>query len=202
MRLANRLVPNARNNYLGQGGGNFPLFWTYRENRLRMVRYTLVLLTFFLMAPAWAAQKTAVLPFDMRDASQDGEYVPQFKPDDLQRLKLVADELKSLMTKDGRYEVMDLTPYAAEIDKAYPFSKCDGCDLEVGQKAGADLAVMGYVDKLSDALISLQIFVRDVKSGEMVKTMSAEIRGNTDELWLHGIRYLWRNRFAPQEKKN
>ncbi len=61
---------------------------------------------------------------------------------------------------------------------------------------------MGYVDKLSDALISLQIFVRDVKSGEMVKTMSAEIRGNTDELWLHGIRYLWRNRFMAQEKKD
>ena len=167
-----------------------------------MVRSLLVLLTVFLVAPAWAAQKTAVLPFDMRDASQDGEYVPQFKTDDLQRLKLVAEELKSLMTKDGRYEVMDLTPYAAEIDKASPFSKCDGCDLEVGQKAGADLVVMGYVDKLSDALISLQIFVRDVKSGEMVKTMSAEIRGNTDELWLHGIRYLWRNRFSPQEKKN
>ena len=167
-----------------------------------MVRSLLVLLTVFLVAPAWAAQKTAVLPFDMRDASQDGEYVPQFKTDDLRRLKLVAEELKSLMTKDGRYEVMDLTPYAAEIDKASPFSKCDGCDLEVGQKAGADLVVMGYVDKLSDALISLQIFVRDVKSGEMVKTMSAEIRGNTDELWLHGIRYLWRNRFSPQEKKN
>ena len=50
-----------------------------------MVRSLLVLLTVFLVAPAWAAQKTAVLPFDMRDASQDGEYVPQFKSDDLQR---------------------------------------------------------------------------------------------------------------------
>lgn len=167
-----------------------------------MLRFGFVLMALLSAAPAWAAQKTAVLPFDMRDASQDGEYVPQFKPADLGRLKLVAEELKSLMTKDGRYEVMDLTPWAADIDKAYPFSKCDGCDLEIGQKAGADLAVMGYVDKLSDALISLQIFVRDVKSGEMVKTMSAEIRGNTDELWLHGIRYLWRNRFMAQEKKD
>lgn len=167
-----------------------------------MLRFIVVLFALFSSFPAWAAQKTAVLPFDMRDASQDGEYVPQFKPADLERLKLVAEELKTLMTKDERYEVMDLTPWAADIDKAYPFSKCDGCDLEIGQKAGADLAVMGYVDKLSDALISLQIFVRDVKSGEMVKTMSAEIRGNTDELWLHGIRYLWRNRFMPQEKQD
>ncbi len=79
----------------------------------------------------------------MRDASQDGEYVPQFKPADLGRLKLVAEELKALMTKDGRYEVMDLTQWAADIDKAYPFSKCDGCDLEIGQKAGADLASWG-----------------------------------------------------------
>jgi hypothetical protein len=25
--------------------------------------------------------------------------------------------------------------------------------------------------------------------------MQAQINGNTDELWLHGVGYLWRNRF-------
>ena len=165
-----------------------------------MLRIAFFFLAIALTLPASAAQKTAVFPFDMRDASQDGEYVPQFKPDDLRRLVLIADELKALMTKDGRFEIMDLAPYSAEIEKASPFSKCEDCDLEIAQKAGADLAVMGYVDKLSDALISLQLFVRDVKTGKMSMTMSAEVRGNTDELWLHGVRYLWRNRF--QEKKN
>ena len=150
--------------------------------------------------PALAAQKTAVFPFDLRDADQDGEMVPQYNEDDLRRAKLVADELKALMTKDGRYEVIDLTPLNADIEKASPFDKCDACETPLAEKAGAELAVTGVAHKFSNALISLQLYVRDVKSGEMKKTMSAAIQGNTDELWLHGVRWLWKNRFNNEAK--
>jgi Protein of unknown function (DUF2380) len=165
-------------------------------------RATFMTLALILAGPASAAQKTAVFPFDIRDAEQEGEVVPVLKPEDLRRLKVVAEELKQLLSKDSRYEVVDLAPHAAEIEKASPFNKCDGCEIEIAKKAGADLAVLGFADKLSDALISLQLFVRDVETGQMKRAMSAEIRGNTDELWLHGIRWLWRNRFNPEEKKN
>lgn len=167
-----------------------------------MRKLILTLIAVLIASPVGAAQKTVVFPFDMRDAGQAGEIVPQYNPEDLRRLKLIAGELSSLMDKDERYEIMDTSAVAADIEKAHPFSACDGCDREIAQKMGADLAVTGFVDKLSDALISLQLFVRDVKTGDMVKTMSAEVRGNTDELWLHGLRWLWRNRFKPEEKKN
>jgi Protein of unknown function (DUF2380) len=151
---------------------------------------------------AAAAEKAAVFPFDLRDAGQEGELVPQFNPEDLRRTKLMTDELKALMAKDGKYEIVDLTPQAAEIERAAPFNNCDGCEAAMADKAGANLAVTGLVNKFSDALISLQLYVRDVKSGEMKRTMSAAVQGNTDELWLHGLRWLWRNRFNAEEKKN
>ena len=166
------------------------------------LRLTLIGLILAITAPAIAAQKTAVFPFDIRDAEQEGEVVPVVNAEDLRRLKVVADELKLLLSKDSRYEVLELSAHAAEIEKASPFNKCDGCEIEIAKQAGADIAVSGFADKLSDALISLQLFVRDVKTGQMTRAMSAEIRGNTDELWLHGIRWLWRNRFNPEEKKN
>ena len=151
-------------------------------------------------SPSAAAQKAAIFPFDLHDAEQDAEVVPEFKAEDLRRLKVVAEELKSLMEKSGKYEVVDLSPLAKEVDAASPYSKCNACEVPLAKQAGADLAITGYVDKVSDALISLQVFARDVNTGEMTKTMSAEIRGNTDELWLHGIRYLWRNRFNVEAK--
>jgi len=151
-------------------------------------------------AEAWAAEKTAVFPFSLRDIEQEGEIVPQFKPADLERLKLVADELKGLMRKDGRYEVVDLTAQSAEVEQAAPFNKCDGCEAPIAAKAGADLAVTGEAEKWSDSLISLRLYVRDARTGQMKKAMSAEIRGNTDDLWLHGLRWLWRNRFVAEEK--
>lgn len=156
---------------------------------------------FSLAGSAGAAPKVAILPFDIRDAEIEGDVFAKPKDTDIARMRLVAEELKRLMTASKTYDVVDLTPYAVEIDKASPFHKCDGCEVDIAKKAGADLAVTGFVDKLSDALISLQLFARDVATGEMKKTMSAEIRGNTDELWLHGIRYLWKNRFNVEVTK-
>lgn len=161
----------------------------------------LALLAVLFSVPALAAQKVAILPFDIRDAEIEGDVFAKPKDYDIARMKLIADELKSLMEKSGKYEVVDLSPFAADIEKASPFNKCDGCEAEIAKKAGAELAVTGFVDKLSDALISLQVFARDVATGEMKKTMSAEVRGNTDELWLHGIRYLWKNRFNVEAEK-
>ena len=153
-------------------------------------------------APAFAASKVAVFPFDMRDVEQEGEVVPQYKETDLARVRVIAEELRTLLQKDDRYELIDLKPLDSEVQMAAPFNNCDGCEVAIAQKAGADLAVTGFVDKWSDALISIQVFAREVSTGKLVKAMSAEVRGNTDELWLHGIRWLWRNRFNTEEKKN
>ena len=167
----------------------------------QMYLLIIAVLAFALGTPAFAAPKVAIFPFDIRDVSQEGELVPQLQETDLQRMKLVAGELKTLMEKDGTYEVVDIASLAADIEKASPFNRCDGCEAELGKKAGADLAVTGFVDKLSDALISLQLFARDTTTGKLTKSMSAEIRGNTDDLWLHGIRWLWKNRFNVEAAK-
>ena len=158
-------------------------------------RFLCALFALLIVIPAVAATKAAVFPFDIRDVGQEGELIPQINPEDMRRLKLVADELKTLMQKDGRYEIVDLTSKSKEIEAAAPFQKCDGCEVPIAKEAGADVAVTGYVDKWSDALLSLQLVERDTKTGELKKTMQAQINGNSDDLWLHGVRYLWKNRF-------
>jgi hypothetical protein len=167
-----------------------------------MQRFLFTLVAVLMVTPAAATTKAAVFPFDFHDAQQDGEMFPQNDPEDLRRLQLVADELRSLMQKDSRYEVVDLSSKAKEIEAASPFYKCDGCEAPIAKDAGADIAVTGYIDKLSSASLNLQIIVRDSKTGAPTKTMSAAINGNTDDLWLRGVRYLWKNRFnAEAEQK-
>jgi hypothetical protein len=168
-----------------------------------MLRICLAVLALplILVSSAFANPKVAIFPFEIRDAAMEGDPFAVPQEADLARLKLVADELKSLMVASGRFDVVDLSSYKDEIEKASPFYKCDGCEVDIAKESGADLAVTGFVDKVTDALMSLQIFVRNAGTGKMEKTMSAEIRGNTDDLWLHGIRYLWKNRFEPQGDK-
>jgi len=163
-----------------------------------MYRLLLAFAAVVLACPAEAATKAAVFPFDFHDAQQEGEMFPQNDPEDLRRLQVAADELKSLMAKDSRFELVDLSSKAKEIEAASPFYKCDGCEVAIASEAGADIAVTGYIDKLSSASLNLQIVVRDTKTGQPTKTMSAAINGNTDELWLRGVRYLWKNRFNAE----
>ena len=166
-----------------------------------MFRLILACFTVIVASPAFAAPKVAILPFDIRDIEIEDDLFAKPKDYDVRRMKLVADELKTLMEKDGTYEVVDLTSMAAELEQAAPIYKCNGCELDLGKKAGADLVVTGFVDKLSDALISLQLFARDTHTGAPKKAMAAESRGNTDDLWLHGIRWLWKNRFNVEAEK-
>jgi hypothetical protein len=158
-------------------------------------RAFLVLSVCLCAAPAHAVTRAAVFPFDFHDAEQDGQLIPQYNSEDLRRLKLIADELKRLMQKDGKYAVVDLSSREKEVQTAAPFNQCNGCEVPIAKEAGADIAVTGYVDKVSGALINLAIVARDTKTGELTKTMSASINGNNDDLWLHGVRYLWKNRF-------
>ena len=163
--------------------------------------YVLFLLLLVASPAAAAATKAAVFPFDFHDVQQEGQLFPENDPEDLRRTQLVTDELKSLMAKDGKYQVVDMSSKAKEIEAASPFHKCDACEVPIAKEAGADIAVTGYVDKLSTASITMQIVARDTKTGKPVKTMSATINGNTDDLWLHGVRYLWKNRFNVEAEQ-
>lgn len=158
------------------------------------------LLVMALAASAFAApQKSAVFPFELNDMEQEQELFKKVRPEETRRLQLITEELARLLTADGRYEVVDLGQQAADIEKFSPFYKCDGCENDIAKKAGAELAVTGVVDKLNDALLSVKVFVRDVASGAVRQSMSAEVRGNTDENWIRGVRYLARNKLQLKD---
>jgi hypothetical protein len=58
----------------------------------------------------------------------------------------------------------------------------------------ADWAVTSTIQKVSNLTLNMDIYVRDVESGELVQVTSAVIRGNTDESWRRGLDWLIRNR--------
>ncbi len=58
------------------------------------------------------------------------------------------------------------------------------------------------VQKVSNLIINLNIYLRDVKTGAMIAAASADMRGNTDEAWTRTMSYLIRNRLlAPNYGK-
>lgn len=154
-----------------------------------------------IASPQSAVPKTAVFPFEIIIEQQMGDLglPPVPSKAEAARLKLITDELTRLLQETGKYAPLDLSPVNSDIVKKAPFNWCNGCEVEVAREVGADLSVLGVVQKASAMLLNVSIFVRDVKDGTLRQSMAVSIRENNDEGWLRAVRWLVHNRLSGQE---
>ncbi len=142
------------------------------------------------------AQTVAVFDFELIDSSLQGQ-IDGASADELARLTRLGDQLRQRLRQSGRFSLVDITPIASEA-RATNLQACGGCDTHLANRVGAELAVTGTVQKVSNLILNMNIYVRDVSSGRTVAAMSADMRGNSDESWSRALDWLIRNRlFAP-----
>ena len=68
----------------------------------------------------------------------------------------------------------------------------------IARRLDAELALVGWVQKVSNLILNFNVVIRDTATREQVFAGSVDIRGNTDESWRHGIRYLLKNRLLKE----
>lgn len=154
-------------------------------------------------AAAGAAEKLAIFPFDMSMPKSEEDFfrgVTGPSPAEQSRLSMAQAELQKLLAASGRYEVVDLSPLSAEITAAQPIYECNGCEVDIAGKAKADLLMTALVDKISETHLSLTVAIVDVAQSKLLGNASVLIQGNTDESWMHGVRWLVRNRLLAEGK--
>jgi len=159
--------------------------------------FIVLVLTLVSAAPAYAdAPKVAVFDFELVDTSLQGEmYGP--RSDEHDRLLHAGDQLRNDLSASGRFQVIDIAPVNAAAHGSN-LQACGGCDVRFGEKLGADLVITGVVQKVSNLILNINIYVRDVHTGQLVAAASTDMRGNTDESWSRAMNYLVRNRLlAP-----
>jgi hypothetical protein len=138
---------------------------------------------------AIAAPATAIFPFEIYDTSGEA---PQ--PDLTERLAMATRVLSEVLEKTGRYSPIDLAPFGAEVAATAPRYRCGDCFLRVARQAGAAYAVVPVVHKVSSLITSMDIWILDTSSSASVAHLSGQIRGDTAEVYEHGVRFLVRNR--------
>ena len=140
--------------------------------------------------------KAAVFDFELIDSSLQGEKDGQ-RADEQARLLRAGDQLRQGLSDSGKYALVDIAPVRAEAHNAN-LQSCGGCDVQFAQKLGADLAITGTVQKVSNLILNMNIYIRNAPTGHLVTAMSADFRSNTDESWSRTVSYLLRNRLlAP-----
>jgi hypothetical protein len=104
------------------------------------------------------------------------------------------DDMRALSTEQARREVdRRLALIAVELAKELEARGmyrvvCNGCGLETGKAFGAERVGRCWVQKVSNLILNINIEVRSVATGETLYVKSVDIRGNTDEAWLRGVR--------------
>jgi hypothetical protein len=156
----------------------------------------MILIAVALASGHCTAQTIAAFDFELIDTSLEGEAKGP-RPDEQARLARLSDDLRRRLAESGRFTLVDITPVASEA-RASNLQSCGGCDVRLAQRVGAELAITGTVQKVSNLILNMNIYVRDASSGATVAAMSADMRGNTDESWSRALDWLLRNRLlAP-----
>lgn len=142
------------------------------------------------LGPATAQAPARILVFDLElvDTSQEGP-----NPDHAGRLERVTALLRDGL-KDGGYEVTGIHDSAVAADAPPSLHRCNGCELDLGRRAGADLVVTGFIHKISTLILNMQIIMRRTGDGGIVAVGNADIRGDNERSWQRGVEWLLRHR--------
>ena len=102
--------------------------------------------------------------------------------------------IQQKLEASGRFKILPIPPdLRQEITAGPTISNCNGCQRDWARKAGADWAAWGTVQKVSNLILNINVYMEDARTGKPQFVKSVDIRGNSDESWRRGLDYLLRH---------
>jgi len=142
-----------------------------------------------LLAGPAAAQPARIAVFDFTLTNTSP--APS-TPEELARLHGLDGQLRAALA--SRYTVVDTAPVEPKLARVESIRGCNGCELELGRELGAQLVAYGWVQKVSNLILNVNLVIEDAQTGRQLHAESVDIRGNTDESWRRGLRNLLNER--------
>lgn len=142
----------------------------------------------------------AVLGFDLVDDHPDPERAALLR----NRLTAITTQLEQGLHERKLYRVVD-TAAARELIAAQRarnefLYRCNDCLAEVGERLGTRLVAVGWVQRVSELILNINVSVQDSRTGVEVLSKSVDLRGNTDETWSRGVRFMLRDWTERRER--
>jgi hypothetical protein len=139
----------------------------------------------------WEGRTAAFFGVSFLDTSHEGELAGP-RADEAARVEMVEAQLAAALEAQG-LELVPLEPVAETLALYANPADCSGCDVRLAAELGADYAVTSEVQKVSNLILAMNVVIRDAETGEQVRAYAVDIRSNTDESWMRGMRYILEN---------
>jgi len=110
------------------------------------------------------------------------------------RVAALGKAFKAMLEASGRYKFVAVSAEAkAKISNGPVVGSCGGCAYQYGRQLGGQWVAWLVVQKVSDLILNINVYMGDVATQKLTFVHSVDIRGNTDETWARGINYLVKN---------
>lgn len=114
------------------------------------------------------------------------------------RLRKVGEIFTQDLGDSGQFRIVRLgAEQLQHIAAGQTPGECGQCEIEYGKAAGADIVAWMTVQKVSNLILNMNVYMVDVASRRQVLVKSVDLRGNTDESWTRAVKYLVKNRVLP-----
>jgi len=142
---------------------------------------------------AWAADTSlptvAVMPFELVD--EQHELAPATS--EYTRLDGLTQLMRQELESHGIYRTVDTAPakdLIGRLSSTQNLRECNGCELDIGHALGSDRVLLGWVQKVSNLILNVNIRIEDVADGRVVLQKSVDIRSNTEDSWRRGVKAM------------
>ena len=116
------------------------------------------------------------------------------------RMAAIGKQFTSTLAASGHYEIVQVPEeMLSKVNRGQPLGHCGGCEADYGRTLKADRVAWIVVQKVSNLILNMNVYVADVASDKYVYIKSVDIRGNTDESWSRSLKYLLDNYFFEQK---
>jgi hypothetical protein len=110
---------------------------------------------------------------------------------ELRRLEALKEGFENQINASGKYKVIHVPEtIKAKIDSGQFMGECGGCEISYGKAIGSDIGAWIVVQKVSNLILNINLYMVDINSQKPLLVQSVDIRGNTDESWKRGLNYL------------
>lgn len=148
-----------------------------------------------------ALRSITLVGFELTDDHPD----PQRDADHRRRLDALDRQLREGLTQLGLYRVVDAAraqPVIGKLASEHAFLyRCEGCAQAIGQAANSELVLVGWVQRVSELILNINVEVREVATDRIVLSKSVDLRGNNDESWTRALRFMLRD-WAEKRARN
>lgn len=153
----------------------------------------LAALTCLVILPLRAAEpetvKIAVFEFELDDRSaSDG--VVEADAADAEYLKAATETARGLLADSGRYSIVDAAGATDALASAGGVRHCSGCESRLAAELGADRSMAGIVTRITRTEYTLQIVVRNARTGMLLSNDFTGLRMGANYSWPRGVKSL------------